>query len=219
MKKKLLIIGGVGSGQLSMSVFQEQNAVTDEWEILGYLTDIKKPGEYLGKYKVYGATADVMKFVEQGFYVHNALYFNAKDKINRVRRFLEFDIPLERNATAIHPTAYIEPETQIGYGVLFAPQSSTSFAPKIGNFVHVYNKAHIAHDAFVEDYVTITGQSYVGARVHVKEGAHIGVNASVKEDLTIGRYAIIGMGAVVVKDVPDFAVVAGNPAKVIKMLQ
>lgn len=219
MKKKLLIIGGVGSGELTMSAFQEINKITNEWDIQGFLTDIKSPGEYLGQYPVLGATGDVMKFIEEGFYIHNALFFNAKDKINRVKRFAAFNIPLERNATAIHPTAYIEPETQIGYGVLFAPQSSTSFAPKIGNFIHVYNKAHIAHDAVIEDYVTITGQSYVGARVHVKEGAHVGVNSSIREDLTIGRYAIIGMGAVVVKDVPDFAVVAGNPAKVIKMLQ
>ena len=218
MDKKLVIIGGAGSGQIAMSVFQELNTIKREWEIVGYLSDILEPGKYLGRYRIIGRSDEIVNYINDGYYCHNALYFNAKDKINRVNRFKKLNIPSIRNASAIHPTAYIGQETKIGNGVLFAPQSSTSYGPIIGNYVHVYNKAYIAHDAKIDDYVTITGHSYVGARVHVKEGAHIGVNSCIREDLVIGKYSIIGMGSVVVKDVPDYSVVIGNPARVVKML-
>ena len=49
----------------------------------------------------------------------------------------------------------------------------------------------------------------------VKKGATIGANATIICGLTIGRYAFIGAGAVVTKDVPDFALIFGNPAKLI----
>lgn len=50
----------------------------------------------------------------------------------------------------------------------------------------------------------------------IKESAWIGFNAIIMKGVTIGKGAIIGAGSVVTKDVPDFAVVAGNPAKIIK---
>ena len=83
----------------------------------------------------------------------------------------------------------------------------------IGNFVHIYGHAYLAHDSIIQDYCTLTAHSIIGARVVVDEGAHIGVNASIREDVKIGKYAIIGMGAVVINDVNSFEVVAGNPAK------
>jgi acetyltransferase-like isoleucine patch superfamily enzyme len=49
----------------------------------------------------------------------------------------------------------------------------------------------------------------------VKQGASIGSNASILCGLTIGRGALVGAGAVVTKDVPDYAIVAGVPAKLI----
>lgn len=52
--------------------------------------------------------------------------------------------------------------------------------------------------------------------VIIKEGAWIGFNAIIMKGVTIGKGAIIGAGSVVTKDVPDFAVVAGNPAQIIK---
>jgi UDP-2-acetamido-3-amino-2,3-dideoxy-glucuronate N-acetyltransferase len=53
---------------------------------------------------------------------------------------------------------------------------------------------------------------------HVKNGASIGSNATILCGVTIGEGAIVGAGSVVTKDVPDRAVVAGNPARVLRML-
>ena len=52
----------------------------------------------------------------------------------------------------------------------------------------------------------------------IKKGAWIGAGATILAGITIGKYAIVGAGAIVTKDVPDYAVVVGTPAKVIKTL-
>ena len=59
---------------------------------------------------------------------------------------------------------------------------------------------------------------YTYGKVTVKQNAWIGMNVTICPGVTIGKYAVVRAGAMVTKDVPDYAVVAGVPAKVIKML-
>lgn len=54
--------------------------------------------------------------------------------------------------------------------------------------------------------------------VHIKKGAWVGANSTILPGVTVGEYAVVAAGSVVTKDVPDYTVVGGNPAKVIKEL-
>ena len=60
--------------------------------------------------------------------------------------------------------------------------------------------------------------TYTYGKVLVKKNAWLGMNVTVCPGVTIGRYAVVAAGAVVTKDVPDYAVVGGVPAKVIRYL-
>ncbi len=59
------------------------------------------------------------------------------------------------------------------------------------------------------------GDDWECAPVLVREGAALGSNATILAGITIGSHALVGAGAVVTRDVPDFAIVAGNPARVV----
>jgi acetyltransferase-like isoleucine patch superfamily enzyme len=59
--------------------------------------------------------------------------------------------------------------------------------------------------------------AHLGGDVMVGEGTLVGLGASVLPQRHIGKWAVIGAGAVVVKDIPDYAVAVGNPAKIIKV--
>ena len=59
---------------------------------------------------------------------------------------------------------------------------------------------------------------YTYGKVTIGENAWLGMNVTICPGVTIGKYAVVGAGAVVTKDVPDYAVVAGVPAKVIRYL-
>ena len=58
---------------------------------------------------------------------------------------------------------------------------------------------------------------YTYGKVTIKKNAWIGMNVTICPGVTVGRYAVVGAGAVVTKDVPDYAVVGGVPARVLRM--
>ena len=98
----------------------------------------------------------------------------------------------------------------------------------IGNNVKIQNNVSVYDEVVLEDDV-FCGPSMVFTNVHnprsaiprkdeyrptlVKQGATLGANCTIICGVTIGRYAFIGAGAVVTKDVPDFALMAGVPAR------
>lgn len=87
---------------------------------------------------------------------------------------------------------------------------------KIGRFLHLNNHASISHDCEAGDFVTVSPGARVNGRTKIGNRVFIGANATIRDGgITIGDDAVIGMGAVVLRDVPAGATVVGNPAQVI----
>lgn len=92
--------------------------------------------------------------------------------------------------------------------------------------VFLWEGTVIADNVFIGPNATFTNDVMPRSKVYpeafsgitVKRGASIGANATILPGVTVGEEAMIGAGAVVVADVPDRAVVVGNPAKVIRYL-
>jgi sugar O-acyltransferase (sialic acid O-acetyltransferase NeuD family) len=218
VKPPLVVVGGHGSGEIAMAVFEAANEAQEQWHIAGFLSDVCPPGERLGKHPVLGGTAEVEDFVARGYLIHYALHLNAKKKWERVEKLRSLRLPPEAHASAVHPRAYLEPSTEIGPGVVVCAQAATSFGVRLGGFVHVYTNAFVGHDTAVADFATLTAHSVLGARIRAEEGCHVGLNCSVREDVTLGEYSIVGMGAVVLQDVGPFEIVGGNPARTLGRL-
>lgn len=85
----------------------------------------------------------------------------------------------------------------------------------IGSGVHVYVSNHEFSDKNKPIY--FQGHSKI-KKVHIKKGCWVGANVIILPGVTIGENSIVGAGSIVTKDVPERCIVAGNPARVIKVI-
>jgi UDP-2-acetamido-3-amino-2,3-dideoxy-glucuronate N-acetyltransferase len=111
----------------------------------------------------------------------------------------------------------------IGQNVVISPDVVIGDNVKIQNNVSVYTGVILEDDVFCGPSMVFTNvvnpRSHVSRkdeyrRTLVRRGASLGANSTVVCGHTIGRYAFIGAGAVVTKDVPDYALIVGNPGRI-----
>lgn len=93
--------------------------------------------------------------------------------------------------------------------------------------VQLWNGLRVDDDVFIGPNVTFTNDKFPRSKQYpkqypittVKKGASIGANATILPNIIIGEKAMIGAGSVVTRDVPSNAIVLGNPARVVKILE
>ena len=124
----------------------------------------------------------------------------------------------------------IQKHAEIGDGCILGQSVNIGANVKIGKKCKIQNNVSVYEGVELEDYVfcgpsmvftniMVPRSKYPQAESHlylktlVKEGASIGANATIVCGTVLGRFCLIGAGSVVIRDVPDFAVMVGNPAR------
>lgn len=136
------------------------------------------------------------------------------------------------DGTKIWHFSHVQSGSKIGKKCVLGQNVNVANDVIIGNFVKIQNNVSVYEGVELEDYV-FCGPSMVFTNILdprckypqvgkefyiktlVKEGASLGANSTVVCGHTIGKFAFVGAGAVVTKDVPDYALVVGNPARVV----
>ena len=139
------------------------------------------------------------------------------------------------DGTKIWHFTHVQSGAKIGLNCVLGQNVNIGNNVKIGNFVKIQNNVSVYEGVELEDYV-FCGPSMVftniidprskypqvGAKYYlktlVKEGASLGANSTIVCGHIIGRFSFVGAGAVVTKDIPDFALVVGNPARLVGWL-
>lgn len=131
------------------------------------------------------------------------------------------------DGTKIWNLAQVRENCTIGENCIISKNVYIDTQVVIGNRVKVQNNVNVYHGVTVEDDVflgpsmTFTNDFYPRAfnldweitHTHIKKGASLGANVTVVCGNTVGEYAMVGSGSVITKDVPDYALMVGNPAK------
>ena len=213
--KKLIVIGGYGNGSVVQSTVEDINTVNKQWDILGFLNDgdLVQVNGYPVIGKVEKEVIDYYLNDQDVYFFYSLISLSLNHR--HLPKLLDLQIPEDRFATLIHPTAVVSTSAKIGRGVVIQPFVSVGPNTQIGNCVQIFAQALIGHGAKLDDYSYVANNACVGAEVHLKEGAYLGTNATTREFISLGRWSVTGMGAVVLKDVPDYAKTVGNPARII----
>ena len=211
--KKLIIIGGYGNGTVVQSTVEDINAEEKQWEVLGFLNDRETEpingSPVLGK--IDKETTD--RFLEDPDVYFFYTLISVKMNHKFIGKLHDLKIPKERFATIIHPKAVVSKFAEIGYGTCIQALVTVGPNTKVGNHVQIYGQSMIGHGSKLDDYSYVASNAIVGADVHLMEGAYLGLNATTLEFVKLGKWSLTGIGAVVLKDVPDYAKMVGNPAR------
>lgn len=213
--KKLIIIGGYGNGTVVQSTVEDINAIEKTWDLIGFFNDFETKD--INGLPVLGRITyeDAAKYLDDPEVYFYYSLISVKFNFKFLHKLLDLKIPTERFATIIHPSAVVSKFAKIGYGVSIAPLVSIGPNVEIENFIHIFAQSLIGHNSKLKNYSYVANNACVGASVVLDEGAYLGTNCTTIENITIGKWSIVGMGSVIIKDVPDYTKVVGNPGRII----
>lgn len=215
--KDIIIIGAGGVGKEVTFIIEQINKVKQTWNILGIIDDNEKlHGSTINGYKVLGGLSYLNKYLNNEkkpeLIVAMADYNIKKGIVNKLNNKFNF-------ATIIHPEVEIHNTIKVGKGSIIYNGVIMTTNITIGNHVLISPKCGIGHDSILKDYVSLLWNVNISGKDIIEEGVFVGSAATIIQGKRIGQGAIIGAGAVVIKDISNNTTNVGVPSKTIKIMK
>ncbi|MFP4452946.1 MAG: acetyltransferase [Desulfobacterales bacterium] len=126
-------------------------------------------------------------------------------------------IGTNRLITLIHANAIVSKTATIGNGSIILSGVTVMANTTIGSSCYIASNSNIGHDTILHDYAFVAPLVGVPGNVKIEQGAYLGISSCIRGGVTVGEWSVVGMGSVVTSDVSPYHVVAGNPAKTIRV--
>jgi len=203
MMKELIILGAGPHAPEMADISRRINQVSPTWDFMGFLVP-EKEAERVGEQsstgdKVIGTYADINRFPDAWF-------------VPEVNCGCQ-NLPNERLVSLIAPSTFVHHTAQIGKGSVIYPNCFVGYNTILGDRTFILSNSIINHDNNLEDDVIICSGVSIAGYVHIGARCYLGQACNIKEYLKIGEHSLIGMGSVVLRDVPPNSVMVGNPAE------
>lgn len=202
MSKEVIVIGAGGHGKVIADIIIKSGD-----RVIGFLDDGCTEKNILG-YPILGKTEDCLKYKDKEFFVaigNNAVRKKISEKYNMLKFY-----------TAIHPSAVIAMDVEIGEGSCVMAGVVINTSARIGKHCIINSGSVVEHDNKLADFVHLSPGAVLCGTVSVGECTHIGGGATVKNNTNISGDTVIGVGAAVVKDIDISGVYCGVPARIVK---
>ena len=207
--KKLLIVGAGGFGRELYAWAGQHPDCGRVWSLAGFLDDnqqaLAKFGHFTPVQPITGH-----KPSDDTIYLAGLGMPALKEKLVAplIAAGAEF-------LTFVHPQALIGERVKLGRGVVICPGAILSVDIEVGDFAMVNLNCTIGHDASLGPWTSLSAQCDITGYVRVADRVFMGSRASVIPEKSVGSRAIVGAGAVVVRDVPPDVTVVGVPARIL----
>jgi sugar O-acyltransferase (sialic acid O-acetyltransferase NeuD family) len=210
----LVIVGAGGFGRETAQVVHDLNQCGAAWRLLGYLDDNPaRHGTAIDGTTILGGRGEIRHLPDVAVVVCTG---HPGDYVSRMRIVNDLGLPPERYATIVHPTVAMSASSSIGHGCVVLAHVTLTAAVRVGAHVAIMPQVTLTHDNVIEDFATLASGARLGGGVRVQRAAYLGAGALIRENRTIGAFSLVGMGAVVTRDVPARQVWAGVPARYLR---
>ena len=222
--KKIVMMGAGAFARETLCAVNEIKDGFGNYTVTGFLDDDEakrgKPvlpgseGKVTRELKILGSLDHIIKSGFSDFDFILPAIGTTEAKKSFTQRLFEFGCLLP--GPVIHRSVEIGHDNVFGDGTIIFANSSVTVNSVLGRQVNVNPHCTIAHDVIIEDFCNLSPGVNITGGVHLEEGVNIGTGAVVLPRVKIGKWSVIGAGAVVKEDIPEFSVAVGIPAKVIK---
>ncbi len=209
--EKVIIIGASGHGK----VVAEAIELNQKYSVYGYIDSFKPIGEKVLDYNVLGTEEIIPKLFDQGITKgvvaigDNWTRFLLVEKIKRLVPNFEF-------ITVVHPSVILSKTAKIGIGSVLLASATLCAESRVGDFCIINTGSNFGHESKINNYSSIAPGVTVGGNVRIDTFSAICLGANIIHSIRIGMHSIIGAGALVNKDVNNFRLAYGVPAKEIR---
>lgn len=201
--ENLLILGGGGHGKVVASLALDLG----RWDRIAILDDRYDGTQTLLGLPVLGKLEDAARF--RGEFTDAFVAFGD----NRLRRSVTGRVEAlgYRLPVLVHPSASVSPRSWLDAGTVACVQSAVVPGARLGRGCILNTGASVCDGCVLEDFVHVSAGARLASGVLCGAGAWVGIGSIVRENVRLGRNAIIQPGSVILHDVPDDAIVAGQP--------
>jgi sugar O-acyltransferase (sialic acid O-acetyltransferase NeuD family) len=208
-RKKLLLIGSSGHAAVLVDAIES----TGKYQIAGYLDDGAEPGAVHRGYSVLGSVQNLRAICETQRIGEVVIAIGDNWQRRRMRAKLLEDHAKLKFPAVLHPSAVLAKTLLIGQGAVILANAHAGPGTRIAEFCILNTGSSLDHDCEMRAFSSLAPGVFTGGHVVIGECSAIGVGASISDKISVGNHAVVGTGAVVVRNIPDLVVAYGNPAK------
>jgi sugar O-acyltransferase (sialic acid O-acetyltransferase NeuD family) len=197
MKEKIILVGGGGHCKSCIDVIEQEC----RYGIAGIVDVPEKKQEMVLSYPIIGSDTDLAELIKT---CKNVLITLGQIKSPSRRTVLFNDLKQmgARFPVIQSPLAYVSPHAHVAEGTIVMHNALVNAGARVGRNCIINTKALVEHDAIIEDHCHIATGAVINGGVKVGPGTFFGSNAVCKEYIEIGENAVIGCGAIIVKNIP-----------------
>lgn len=209
MITKIIVLGAAGDGRVVADAVRQAQSCASPVELVGFLDDGHTTA--VDDIPVLGGIRDWRLFDSSVGFI--AALHKIKKMPARSQLIDGLDIPGDRWATFVHPTATIAKNVDVGAGVFVGQNAVLQPGARVGRHVSIRAGANLGHDSRCEDFCYIGPNATLCGSAALLRGSHLGPNAVVTDGQSVGSFAVVGAGTVVTKKVPSYELHFGVPAR------
>lgn len=205
----ILVVGSSWNAGVVNDIIQ----VGGKFQIVGFVDDTEPAGTIKKGHRVLGPLSALAEISEREKCKNLVLTIGD----NWWRRKIFYDIAKSGRfnfPAIVHPSSVVALGCGIGQGAILMARAHVGCSSDVGMFCIVNTGSSVDHDCKMGHFSSLAPGVFMGGLVEIGECTHVGVGASISDRKKIGAHAVVGTGAVVVRDIHDLSVAYGNPARV-----